>query len=205
MDQSRTPSIASLAQALSRRDETESFHKKRIAIARPSNLTLALLAVTLVLLVVVSAALINLGQSMTDLVAAVRSELALRAKRAVEEIPPGNALLDVAVWRREVAGRPLAAKNLTRTRCQMLAGEKRWEDILSTVTTVRLNSPGDLGQETQILEAEALLQLRRGLEASSILHQLDLSLLDSVWQARASELAGRLWLDAGRSAAAVGK
>ena len=202
MDPAHVPSVSSLAGALTRRDESVALAaKQRITIARPAPITLVLLAVAFALMVVLGWFMMVLGHDITELVAAVREERATRTQRAQEDVPMGNILLDVDQWRREVSMRPLAAGNLHRTRCLLLAGEKRWDEILSTVQWVRLNSPADLRGETQILEADALRHLHRTVEASQVLHTVDVRPLDSVWRERAAELAGNLWLDAAQSAA----
>ncbi|MEK7413303.1 MAG: hypothetical protein AAB263_08295 [Planctomycetota bacterium] len=201
MDSARRPSVSSLAGALTRHDETVAIAgKQRIAIARPSPMTLALLTIALALLVTLGWFLMILSRDMTELVAAVRDERATYTQRAQEGVPTGTILLDAEQWRRELSRRPLAAGNIHRIRCQLLAGERRWDDILTTVQWVRLNNPADLRGETQIMEAEALMHLQRISEANQVLHGIDVVQLDSVWRARASELAGRLWLEVVQSA-----
>ena len=190
----RRPSVSSLASVLIRRDPVLGRPRERVVVARPSPLVRVLIVTALGLTLLFTAGLLTLAPGIAGLVTSLRRDRAARDAHDRADLPAANVLLEAALWRREVARRPLAAANLHLARCQLLASTKRWQELDETVTSIGLTSPGDLLAATRLLHAEALAALARPGEAGAVLHAIDGRLLEPGAREHAAELAARLWL-----------
>ena len=186
------PSVSSLADALSRSRAPAS--PPRVAIAKPSNLVRVLVAAVLVLTLLFLAGVLALGLRTSELVEGMRQARLDREERERRALPSEAVLRDAESTRREVLARPLASGVIWQARCALLVRDGDWTEVEAVCARLALDSPHDLLPGTRLLRAEALLKLGRHAEAARELHGIDHRRLDQAAQARAADLAGRLWL-----------